>query len=36
VGCEFVAIPVKERCALAKFLMRRRAQVIAAHPSSRR
>ena len=31
VGCEFVAIPVKERCTLAKFLMRRRADVIDAH-----
>ena len=30
-GCEFVAVPVKERCRLAKFLMRRRADVIAAH-----
>jgi hypothetical protein len=30
-GCEFVAVPVKERCRLAKFLMRRRADVIDAH-----
>ena len=31
VGCEFVSVPVKERCTLAKFLMRRRADVIAEH-----
>jgi PilZ domain len=31
VGCEFVNFPVKERCRLAKFLMRRRAAVIEAH-----
>jgi hypothetical protein len=31
VGCEFVALPVEERCRLAKFLMRRRKAVIDAH-----
>jgi hypothetical protein len=31
VGFEFVDVPVKERCNLAKFLMRRRAHIIAAH-----
>ncbi len=31
LGCEFVELPVEERCRLAKFLMRRRAAVIDAH-----
>ncbi len=31
VGCEFVSIAVKERCELAKFLMRHRAAVIDGH-----
>jgi c-di-GMP-binding flagellar brake protein YcgR len=30
-GCEFTEISVKDRCTLAKFLMRRRADVIDAH-----
>jgi PilZ domain len=30
-GCEFAEISVKDRCTLAKFLMRRRADVIDAH-----
>jgi c-di-GMP-binding flagellar brake protein YcgR len=30
-GCEFTEIAVKDRCLLAKFLMRRRADVIDAH-----
>jgi hypothetical protein len=36
VGCEFVDVPVKQRCTLARFLMRRRAAVIDAHKSTRR
>lgn len=31
LGCQFVALPVEERCKLAKFLMRRRKAVIDAH-----
>jgi PilZ domain len=31
LGCEFVALPVEERCRLAKFLMRRRTAMIDAH-----
>jgi hypothetical protein len=31
VGCEFAEISVKDRCLLAKFLMRRRADIIDAH-----
>ncbi|HEY3767006.1 MAG TPA: PilZ domain-containing protein [Gaiellales bacterium] len=31
IGCEFESIAVKERCELAKFLMRHRASVIDAH-----
>jgi hypothetical protein len=31
LGCEFVSLPVEERCRLAKFLMRRRKAVIDAH-----
>jgi PilZ domain len=31
LGCQFVELPVEERCRLAKFLMRRRKAVIDAH-----
>jgi hypothetical protein len=31
VGCEFVSVAIKGRCMLAKFLMRRRADVITEH-----
>ena len=31
LGCQFVDLPVEERCRLAKFLMRRRKAVIDAH-----
>lgn len=31
LGCQFVTLPVEERCRLAKFLMRRRKAVIDAH-----